>query len=283
MFISTYIHIARGFFYKSYIWNIGVWSTGVIILLLTMGIAFIGYVLPWGQMSLWGATVITNLVTAIPSIGVKIAEWVWGGFAVGDATITRFFSIHFVLPLLLTVIVMLHLAFLHKKGSLSSEGSFFTEKINFGQYFGIKDLLGFCFFLISYFILITWFPNLLGHSDNYIEGNPLVTPAHIVPEWYFLPFYAILRACPNKIGGIISMGLAILILLILPFLEKKEILSPEYKNISTSFFIFFIFILFILGWLGGQPAEAPYVFISKLASSLYFIYIFIFIIFLKFI
>ena len=275
-FVVVYVHIARGLYYRSYLWNAALWISGVIILFLMMGTAFIGYVLPWGQMSFWGATVITNLVTAIPSIGIHIAQWLWGGFAVDNPTLKRFFSLHYLLPIILAAVAVIHLVFLHEKGSTSPIGHANPDKISFHPYFTFKDLLGLLIFLIFYFYFVFFNPNVLAHPDNYIEANPLVTPLHIVPEWYFLPFYAILRACPDKIGGVLSMVLAIVILAFLPLLDKDEtMISPEFIGVRK-FIIMFAFANFVLlGWLGGQPAEQPFVFVSQVASVLYFSLFFI--------
>ncbi len=269
-FIVVYLHMARGLFYRSYLWNKQLWNSGVAIFFLMMGTAFIGYVLPWGQMSFWGATVITNLVSAIPYLGKHIAEWLWGGYAVGNPTLNRFFSIHYLLPIILVGLMLLHLAFLHNKGSTNPTGNVSYDRIPFHPYFSIKDTFGLIVFLIFFFIFVIHFPNVLGHSDNYIEANPLVTPLHIVPEWYFLPFYAILRACPDKIGGVISMVSAILILIILPYVDSKSHLSPNYRFVAVALFTLFGLDFLLLGWLGGQPATEPFIVMSKISSIGYF-------------
>ena len=218
-FIVVYSHIFRGLYYGSFINPRGwLWASGVIIFLLMMATAFMGYVLPWGQMSFWGATVITNLFSAIPIVGASIVEWLWGGFSVSNATLNRFFSLHYLLPFLIAGLTIVHLSLLHKAGSNNPLGiNKNIEAISFYPYFYVKDLLAFFLLLIMFSFFVFYYPNVLGHSDNYIEANALVTPAHIIPEWYFLPFYAILRSIPDKLGGVVAMVLAILILLFLPF------------------------------------------------------------------
>ena len=275
-FLVIYIHIARGLFYKSYNWNIGVWYTGIIIFLLMMGTAFIGYVLPWGQMSFWGATVITNLVTAVPYLGKHIAFWLWGGFSVDNATLKRFFSLHYILPIILTAVVVVHLYFLHEKGSTNPISQESFDKCNFHPYFTYKDTLSLFLLFIIYGFFVFFEPNALGHSDNYIEANSLVTPLHIVPEWYFLPFYAILRACPSKIGGVISMLLAILFLFALPLLEidSYKITSINFNLIDTFIINIFFGNFLLLMWLGSQVAEQPFIFIAKISSLIYFLSLF---------
>ena len=272
-FLIVYLHIARGIFYSSYKTSIGLWISGVVIFILMMAAAFIGYVLPWGQMSFWGATVITNLFTAIPGVGPDIAFWLWGGFAVDNATLNRFFSLHYLVPFIIAAVSVLHLIFLHMQGStnpLSGPGK--IDKISFHPYFTLKDVLGLLIFFSLFSVIIFWYPNTLGHPDNYIFANPLSTPIHIVPEWYFLPFYAILRACPNKIGGIVLMGGAIAILLLLPFLNRNKtvstIVNPVFKIINYLFFTVFL----LLAWLGAQPVEQPYIGLAQVCTAIYFIY-----------
>lgn len=274
VFIMMYIHIAKALYFRSYTpghSRAGLFFSGILIFLLMMGTAFIGYVLPWGQMSLWGATVITNLITAIPFIGENIAYWIWGGFSVGNPTLNRFFSFHYVLPFIVTGIIFLHLTLLHLRGSTNPMGnSSVKDRIDFHPYFFIKDGLSLFLAILFYSIIVFFYPNILGHSDNYILANSLVTPAHIVPEWYFLPFYAILRAIPNKIGGVIAMLAAILILFSLPSLDKSEIKSPRLRSIVNVFYILFIFNFFFLGFLGGSPAEEPYILLSRISTLFYF-------------
>jgi ubiquinol-cytochrome c reductase cytochrome b subunit len=242
-----------------------------------MGTGFIGYVLPWGQMSFWGATVITSLVTAVPLVGDDVAYWIWGGFSINNATLNRFFSLHYLLPFVVTGIILAHLVILHTKGSSDPLVLPVTPlKLTFHPYFSYKDAFIFTACLTTFVALVTYWPNLLGHSDNFIPANPLVTPAHIVPEWYFTPFYAILRACPDKLGGAIGMFAAILLLLTLPLLsdlvtKTKSVLSPHSSAHYTTFW-FFIGIFFTLIFLGSNPAAAPYVFCSQFFTLAYFAY-----------
>jgi ubiquinol-cytochrome c reductase cytochrome b/c1 subunit len=272
IFILIYIHIARGLYYRSYLHARNLlWFSGIIIFLLMMGTAFIGYVLPWGQMSFWGATVITSLVTAIPFVGENIAFWVWGGFSVSNATLTRFFSLHYLLPFIITGIIFVHLALLHNSSSTNPMQIPTPDKLTFHPYFTIKDIFILSVILIFFVSLVFFFPNLLGHSDNFIPANPLVTPAHIVPEWYFTPFYAILRACPNKLGGVISMLAAILTLFLLPFYKiPVNAIPAPLSTLHKIFFWIFVFIFFTLMSLGNKPATAPYVICSKIFTTLYF-------------
>lgn len=285
IFILIYIHIGRGLYYRSYLQNRRyLWWSGIIIFLLMMGTAFIGYVLPWGQMSFWGATVITSLVTAIPLIGEPIAYWVWGGFSVSNATLIRFFSIHYLLPFIITGLIGLHLILLHQVTSTNPLQINSPIKITFHPYFSIKDTFAFSLTLIFFCSLVYFFPNILGHSDNFIPANPLVTPAHIVPEWYFTPFYAILRSCPNKLGGVVFMLAAILILAILPLylIPKKLILTPFSIWHQITFWMFCaIFLILLL--LGGKPATAPYVLASQIFTFLYFFYFLIIVPFLPYV
>ena len=276
IFILIYIHMARGLYFQSYLGpRKTLWWSGIVIFLLMMATAFIGYVLPWGQMSFWGATVITSLVTAVPFVGETIAYWLWGGFSVNNATLMRFFSLHYLLPFIITGLIFLHLVLLHEIGSTNPTQTPAFDKIRFHPYFTIKDGFIFTIVLIIFVILVFFYPNLLGHSDNFIPANPLVTPAHIVPEWYFTPFYAILRACPDKLGGVISMLAAILVLFILPFLGK--IYAPKTSLTYTILYkvLFWLFIanFLILMFLGGQPAAAPFVLLSKFFTFTYFGYL----------
>jgi ubiquinol-cytochrome c reductase cytochrome b subunit len=273
-FISVYIHIARGLYYGSYTKPRELlWSVGVIIFLLMMGTAFIGYVLPWGQMSFWGATVITNMLSAIPWIGTDVVQLVWGGFSVDNATLNRFFSLHYLLPFILVALMIIHLMALHEHASNNPLGiNSNVDKVPFHPYFIYKDLFGIVIFAIFFSLFIYFAPNVLGHSDNYIPANPLVTPAHIVPEWYFLPFYAILRSIPNKLGGVIAMVGAILILLLLPFLHTNEVRSSSFRPIQKKLFWLFIADVLILGWIGGQPVEDPYILVGQVATIFYFSY-----------
>lgn len=273
-FIVVYFHIFRGIYFGSYTkpkqW---VWVIGIIILLLMIITAFIGYVLPWGQMSLWGATVITNLVSAIPKIGNYIVFWLWGGFSVDNATLNRFFSLHYLLPFLIVAMSLTHLAFLHQEGSGNPLGIESTyDKINLFPYFVIKDFFGLAFFAAFFAAFLYFFPNILGHSDNYIEANPMVTPTHIVPEWYFLPFYAILRSIPHKLGGVIAMLFSILILAWLPWLHSTEIRSSRFRPIYKILYWILVSCCMLLGWIGGMPVEDPYISIGQFLSLFYFSY-----------
>jgi ubiquinol-cytochrome c reductase cytochrome b subunit len=278
-FIVVYIHLFRGLYYGSYIAPRGLlWCSGVIILLLMMATAFMGYVLPWGQMSFWGATVITNLFSAIPIIGQSIVELLWGGFSVGNPTLNRFFSLHYLMPFLIVGLVLIHLSLLHKDGSNNPLGiNSNVDTIPFYPYFYVKDLFGFLIFLFVFSVLVFFYPNLLGHSDNYIPANPLVTPAHIVPEWYFLPFYAILRSIPDKLGGVLAMIGSILILLALPVLNTSEIRSTKYRPLFGFFYWFLALDFLILGWIGQKPVETPYIEVGMVATAFYFFF-FIFLI-----
>lgn len=271
-FIAVYAHIARGLYYRSYLINTKAWVIGVIMLLLLFATAFIGYVLPWGQMSYWGATVITNLFSAIPLAGQDIVYWLWGGFSVANATLNRFYSLHFFLPFILLALTVLHIFYLHIEGSSNSLGLDTTEWTNFYPYFFLKDLFSLFFFSIPYFYMVFFHPNYLSHPDNFIEANPLVTPTHIVPEWYFLPFYAILRSIPDKLGGVLCMVAAILILLILPIVDNSFVLSMEYYPFSEFSFYMFICSVFVLGWLGTQPIEPPFIELGQQYTVFYFSY-----------
>jgi ubiquinol-cytochrome c reductase cytochrome b subunit len=277
-FIVVYIHLARGLYYYSYKYpHANLWRVGVLIFILMMATAFMGYVLPWGQMSFWGATVITNLFTAIPFVGESIAYWLWGGFSVDNATLNRFFSLHYLLPFVITGLILLHLTLLHIPGSTNPlKLSFFADKISFFPYFFLKDLLSFFAILLIFLFLVFFNPNALGHSDNYIPANPLSTPSHIVPEWYFLPFYAILRSIPDKLGGVLCMFGALIILFFLPNIVTSRVepkfCNPEFRPLSRFGFWFFMFDVVLLGWLGGQPVEEPYIQYGMVATFFYFIY-----------
>nr|YP_010199817.1 apocytochrome b [Gracilaria tikvahiae]UAD89825.1 apocytochrome b [Gracilaria tikvahiae] len=273
-FIVVYIHIFRGLYFSSYTkprhW---VWVIGVIIFLLMIITAFIGYVLPWGQMSLWGATVITNLVSAVPLIGDSIVTWLWGGFSVDNATLNRFFSLHYLLPFIIAAASLIHLAVLHQDGSGNPLGiDSNVDKISMFPYFIYKDLLGLLVFILFFSLFIYFSPNILGHSDNYIEANPMVTPAHIVPEWYFLPFYAILRSIPHKLGGVIAMISAILVLVLLPWIHSTEVRSSRFRPVYRFLYWTMLGCCLILGWIGGMPVEEPFVLIGQIASIYYFVY-----------
>jgi len=273
-FIVTYCHIFRGLYFGSYMNPRGaLWNSGVIIFLLMMGTGFMGYVLPWGQMSFWGATVITNLASAIPFIGGAVVEWLWGGFSVDNATLNRFFSLHYLLPFVITGLVIVHLSLLHTAGSNNPLGiNKNIDTVSFYPYFYVKDLLAF-FILVAFFSFFVFFlPNTLGHADNYIPANPLVTPSHIVPEWYFLPFYAILRSIPDKLGGVVAMVAAILILLLLPIINTSEIRSSKFRPLYGMAYWFLVSDFLILGWIGQQPVETPYLEVGQIATVFYFLF-----------
>lgn len=282
-FAVVYCHIFRGLYYGSYYMPRNkLWVSGVLILFIMIGTAFMGYVLPWGQMSFWAATVITNLASAIPIYGFILVIWFWGAFSVDVPTLNRFFALHYLFPFLLTGLILLHLFFLHEAKSgdpLGLSTSIYLDGIPFGFYYIIKDVYGFLYYFLILAILVFYFPNLLGHSDNYIIANPLVTPAHIVPEWYFLPFYAILRAISDKLQGVVLMLFAIFVLILVPIIlnKRKEtnfvpvsgLFRPFYEKIVQIFLVSSI----ILGWIGGNPAVSPYISIGFLFMLVYFIII----------
>nr|WJJ70267.1 cytochrome b [Nanomia sp.] len=271
-FICVYIHIGRGLYYGSYLRK-PLWNVGVVIVLIMMLTAFIGYVLPWGQMSFWGATVITNFVSAIPYIGNDIVLWVWGGFSVGNPTLNRFFSLHYLFPFVLAGLVFIHIILLHVTGSNNPLGiNTDSDKIPFHSYFITKDLYGFVLLFILLFYLVLYSPNLLGDPENYIKANPLVTPVHIMPEWYFLFAYAILRAIPNKLGGVIGLALSIMILFITPFVHTSWLKSLIFRPIGKLLYWSFIFNFVLLTWLGSKPVEDPYIIIAQLSGFFYFSY-----------
>lgn len=271
-FICIYLHIGRGIYYGSFK-LIHTWLIGVIILFIVIGTAFIGYVLPWGQISFWGATVITNLLSAVPYLGTILVQWVWGGFAVDNATLTRFFTIHFLLPFIIIALVIIHLLFLHQTGSNNPLGTNRNiDKIPFHPYFSFKDIIGFVLLLITLTILTLTNPYLLGDPDNFIPANPLVTPVHIQPEWYFLFAYAILRSIPNKLGGVIALVLSILILIILPFTNKRKIQRLKFYPINQRLFWIFTVIVILLTWIGIRTVEEPYIFTGQILTILYFSY-----------
>ena len=275
-FVALYAHITRGLYYGSYkAPRELLWWVGIIIFLLSMATAFMGYVLPWGQMSFWGATVITNLFSAIPVVGESIVTWLWGGYSVDNPTLNRFFSLHFLLPFLIVGTVLLHLVALHTVGSNNPTGVEIKTKkdaIPFHPYFTIKDMLGFVVFFLIFGYFLFFYPNSLGHPDNYIPANPMVTPAHIVPEWYFLPFYAILRAVPDKLGGVLMMFGAIALLFALPFLDRSDVKSGAYRPLFKKVFALFILNFIFLGWLGKAPAEGWYIWASRFATFYYYAY-----------
>nr|YP_009642770.1 cytochrome b [Aiolocaria hexaspilota]QCO91576.1 cytochrome b [Aiolocaria hexaspilota] len=271
-FICLYIHIGRGLYYGSY--NlINTWMIGTTILFLTMATAFLGYVLPWGQMSFWGATVITNLMSAIPYLGNSIVIWLWGGFAVDNATLTRFYSFHFILPFIISAMIMIHLMFLHKTGSSNPLGTNSNlDKISFHPYFSFKDILGFLMMLIIMINIIILNPYMLSDPDNFIPANPLSTPVHIQPEWYFLFAYAILRSIPNKLGGVIALVMSIAILYLIPFMNKKMMKNNSFYSINKYMFWIFCMMILILTWIGAKPVEDPFILTGQIFTFLYFMY-----------
>lgn len=273
-FIVVYCHIFRGLYYGSYMHPRQLlWCSGVVIFILMMGTAFIGYVLPWGQMSFWGATVITNLVTAVPLVGNAIVTWLWGGFTVDNPTLNRFYSLHFLFPFLIAGLSLVHLALLHKDGSNNPLGVDSSgDKIPFYPYFFVKDLFAFFVFLFVFCFFVFYFPNAMGHPDNYIPANPLVTPAHIVPEWYFLPFYAVLRSIPDKLGGVLAMGGALIVLFFIPFTNTSEIRSTTFRPIFKIFYWLFVSDFLILGWIGQMPVKSVYVLVGQIATVYYFLF-----------
>nr|YP_009730950.1 cytochrome b [Darevskia rudis]QBA55847.1 cytochrome b [Darevskia rudis] len=270
-FICIYLHIGRGLYYGSYTYT-ETWNIGIILLLLVMATAFMGYVLPWGQMSFWGATVITNLLSAVPYAGSTLVEWIWGGFAVDNATLTRFFTLHFMLPFIIMGTSMVHLLFLHETGSNNPAGlNSNSDKIPFHPYYSYKDLLGALTMLTGLLFLALFSPNLLGDPENFSPANPLVTPPHIKPEWYFLFAYAILRSIPNKLGGVLALLFSILILLITPMTHLSKQRALSFRPLSQTLFWLLVSDIVILTWIGGQPVEHPFIIIGQLASAFYFL------------
>nr|WBU93718.1 cytochrome b [Ochotona curzoniae] len=272
-FICLFLHVGRGIYYGSYTYS-KTWNIGILLLFAVMATAFMGYVLPWGQMSFWGATVITNLLSAIPYIGTDLVQWIWGGFSVDKATLTRFFAFHFILPFIIAALVMVHLLFLHETGSNNPTGIISdADKIPFHPYYTIKDALGFLFLITLLLSLVLFSPDLLGDPDNYTPANPLNTPPHIKPEWYFLFAYAILRSIPNKLGGVLALVLSIAILAVMPLLHTSKQRSMMFRPISQTLFWVLVADLLTLTWIGGQPVEHPFIIIGQLASFLYFLLI----------
>nr|AFU48937.1 cytochrome b [Microtus lusitanicus] len=269
-FICLFLHVGRGIYYGSYN-MVETWNMGIILLFAVMATAFMGYVLPWGQMSFWGATVITNLLSAIPYIGTTLVEWIWGGFSVDKATLTRFFAFHFILPFIITALVLVHLLFLHETGSNNPTGlNSDADKIPFHPYYTIKDLLGVLVLLTAFMILTLFFPDILGDPDNYTPANPLNTPPHIKPEWYFLFAYAILRSIPNKLGGVLALILSILILALMPLLHTSKQRALTFRPITQTMYWILVADLLVLTWIGGQPVEYPFIIIGQTASLTYF-------------
>lgn len=273
-FIVIYIHIFRGLYYGSYMApREHLWCSGVALFVLMMATAFMGYVLPWGQMSFWGATVITNLFSAIPVVGKHIVDWLWGGFSVSNPTLNRFFSLHFLLPFLIAGLSCIHLILLHQVGSGNPLGFYVkTSNIPFFPYFYVKDLFGVLILVLGLSLIIAWLPNTLGHPDNYIPADPMKTPLHIVPEWYFLPFYAILRSIPNKIGGVIAMGGSLIVLLLLPFLNTSEIRSTTFRPIYQIAYWLLVISFILLGWIGQKAVDYPFSEVGVIAMLYYFIF-----------
>nr|WAB70098.1 cytochrome b [Hyla helenae] len=270
-FICIYLHIGRGMYYGSFLFK-ETWNVGVILLFLVMATAFVGYVLPWGQMSFWGATVITNLLSAAPYIGTDLVQWIWGGFSVDNATLTRFFTFHFILPFIIAGASMIHLLFLHQTGSSNPTGlNSNPDKIPFHAYYSYKDLFGFAILLTALATLSTFAPNILGDPDNFTPANPLVTPPHIKPEWYFLFAYAILRSIPNKLGGVLALLFSILILFLIPILHTSHQRTLAFRPFAKLLFWTLVANAMILTWIGGQPVEDPYIVIGQMASIIYFV------------
>ena len=273
-FIIVFLHVGKALYHGGYTKPRQLlWSIGVIILVIMMATAFIGYVLPWGQMSFWGATVITNLLSAIPFVGEDIVQWLWGGFSIGNPTLSRFFSLHYLLPFILAGLALVHLIALHVNGSNNPLGvSGNIDKIPFHPYYSVKDLFGFSIFFIIFSLFIYFAPNVLGHADNYIPANPLVTPPHIQPEFYFLFAYTVLRSIPNKLLGVLALFGSLLVLLVMPYTHTSFIRSCQFRPIQKLFFWILIADFFILTYIGACAPEAPWVIIGQIASIYYFAY-----------
>lgn len=271
-FICLYLHVGRGLYYSSF--NIKeTWTVGVLLIFIVIGTAFVGYVLPWGQISFWGATVITNLLSAVPYLGEILVQWVWGGFAVDNATLTRFFSLHFLLPFIIAAIVIVHLLFLHQTGSNNPIGiKSNNEKIPFHPFFSRKDIYGFIVIMWILILVVLIYPNTLGDTENFIPANPLVTPVHIQPEWYFLFAYAILRSIPNKLGGVIALVVSIAILIIIPILKRNKMRSIQFLPINQIMIWIMLNNIILLTWIGACPVERPYILVGQILTITYFLY-----------
>nr|ALO71042.1 cytochrome b [Pselaphinae sp. 6 EF-2015] len=270
-FICLYVHVGRGLYYDSFMLT-PVWIIGTIILLLTMMTAFMGYVLPWGQMSFWGATVITNLVSAIPYLGTMLVQWIWGGFAVSNATLTRFYTFHFILPFIIIMFAMIHLMFLHETGSNNPNGTLSNiDKVPFSPYFMFKDIMGFMFLMFMLTMLTLLFPYMLSDPDNFIPANPLITPPHIQPEWYYLFAYAILRSIPNKLGGVMALIMSIIIIIFLPLINLKSFQGTQFYPLNKMMIWILLSTFMMLTWIGSKPVEIPYIITSQLLTTIYFI------------
>nr|UZZ43917.1 cytochrome b [Ecnomus sp. XG-2021] len=275
-FICIYLHIGRNMYYETFN-NMMTWFSGIFILFMSMATAFLGYVLPWGQMSYWGATVITNLLSSIPYIGNMITKWMWGGYSINNATLNRFFSFHFLLPFIITGLVILHLMFLHyNKSSNPINYMKKNDKIPFHPYYSWKDMMGMIIMIMMFMMFIMKYPYLLNDSDNFIETNPMITPPHIQPEWYFLFAYAILRSIPNKLGGVVALLMSICILFIMPFIPKKTIKGNSFFMMNKIMFWMFTINFFLLSWIGSMPVEAPFIMMSQTMSTFYFLYFIIY-------
>lgn len=274
-FFVVYIHIFKNLYYGSFMYpRRAVWVIGVFIFILMILTAFTGYVLPWGQMSFWAATVITNLCSAIPYVGVDLVEWIWGGFSVDNPTLKRFYTIHFLMPFVILALALLHIVVLHHWGSNNPLGiGAKLDNKRFTPYFMLKDFSFFFFFVLFAGYFVFFMPNVLGHPDNYIPANPLVTPEHIVPEWYFLPFYAILRALPDKLLGVCALGMSLIVLLFLPFYDRAAVRSFFFKPVAKVFFWWFVTVCLFLMWTGAKPIESPYLLIGQISTFGYFFYL----------
>jgi ubiquinol-cytochrome c reductase cytochrome b subunit len=275
-FIAVYIHMFRGLYYGSYkAPREIIWILGVVIYLVMMATGFLGYTLPWGQMSFWGATVITNFLGAVPLVGEQLTQWLWGGFAVGNATLNRFYALHYLLPFVIFAVVALHVWALHVTGNNNPAGISVktgADTLPFHPYFTVKDGFALGLFVILFAVFVFFMPDALGHTDNYIEANPLVTPAHIVPEWYYLPFYAMLRAVPNELGGVLVMFGSIFVLFVLPWLDTSKVRSMRYRPIARQFFLVFVLACLGLGYLGSQPPEGAFVIWARVLTGYYYAY-----------